>query len=309
MNQILSTENINNKSYKSKGGPKDIKSILKFFAIILIIFGIFLITNSSLALFGNENSQNTEESISKPTIQLEDKGEDQIILKIMHDKIISRVEYYWDDEEAEIINGGERKYIERTLDIPTGENTLTVKATDINGNELEISKTYTLAGNIEIQVKQSGNNIKIIVTGKNEIQQVEYGWDDDDLKTLEISEGETEQTFELQVLVGEHEFFVKATDIEGNEQEETLKITGTTKPTVKLSKGDDAYVITAHDDIALDRIEITTVSDGKVTTIQSDGKDFKYNFPLKEGDENKIQVVAYNSNGVESDPVKAKWQK
>ena len=47
MNQILSTENINDKSNKQKGGPKSIKSIVKFFAIILIIFGLFLITNSS----------------------------------------------------------------------------------------------------------------------------------------------------------------------------------------------------------------------------------------------------------------------
>ena len=41
----------------------------------------------------------------------------------------------------------------------------------------------------------------------------------------------------------------------------------------------------------------------------TDGKDFTYNFPLKEGDENKIQIVAYNSNGVESEVVRAKWKK
>ena len=47
----------------------------------------------------------------------------------------------------------------------------------------------------------------------------------------------------------------------------------------------------------------------KTRKIESDGKDFTYEFPLKEGDENKIQIVAYNSNGVASDPVKAKWKK
>ena len=315
MNQILSTEDINNrnnntKNYnkKSKSGPKDIRSVSKFFAIMLIIFGIFLITNSSLALFGGETKK--EEVATKPSLQLEDKDNgEQFILKIMHDKVIKEVEYYWNDEEPEVLNGDQRKYIEKTIDIPVGENVFYVKATDINGESVEYSKTYTLDGKIKIDIKQSGNNIKINVKGQDAIKKVEYAWDDDELKELEITEGQTEQTFEIQVQLGEHEFMVKATDINDETTEEQLKITGTTKPTIKLSKGDNAYIIKVHDDIALDRIEITTISDGKTKKIKSDGKDFEYEFPLKEGDENKIQIIAYNSNGVASDPVKAKWKK
>ncbi|MBP3800870.1 MAG: hypothetical protein J6I85_02400 [Clostridia bacterium] len=314
MNQILSTEDINNKfnnnNNKSKGkkGPKDIRTVTKFFAVILFVFGVFLIANSSLALFGGETKK--EEVATKPSLQLEDKDNgEQFILKIMHDKAIKEVEYYWNDEEPTVVNGDQRKYIEKTIDIPTGENTFTVKATDVNGEKVEYSKTYTLEGKLKIDIKQSGNNIKITVTGQDEIKKVEYAWDDDDLKELEITEGQTEQTFEIQVQLGEHEFMVKATDINDESSEENIKITGTTKPTIKLSKGDDAYVIKAHDDIALDRIEITTISDGKTRKIESDGKDFTYEFPLKEGDENRIQIVAYNSNGVASDPVKAKWKK
>ena len=51
----------------------------------------------------------------------------------MHDKVISKVEYSWNGEDSEVINGDERKYIEKTIDIPTGENTFTIKATDVNG--------------------------------------------------------------------------------------------------------------------------------------------------------------------------------
>ena len=308
MNQILSTENINNKSYKTKSGPKDIRSIVKFFAIVLIIFGIFLITNSSLALF-NSNNSGQEVSITKPEIQLENKGENQIILKIMHDKVISKIEYSWNDEEPVTKNGGERKYIEEIIDIPTGENVLHVKAVDVNGQDVEYSKTYTLEGNIKIEIKQSGNNIQVDVSSKDEIKTIEYAWDDEEWEKLEFNSEETEQSFKLEVLVGEHELSVRVSDINDEVEEESQAITGTTRPTVKLSKGDDAYVITAHDDIALDRIEITTVDDGKVTTMRSDGKDFTYNFPLKDDDENKIQVVAYNSNGVESEVIKAKWKK
>lgn len=308
MNQILSTENINNQQYKQKRGPKDIRSIVRFFAVVLIIFGIFLITNSSLALFTGKNDKK-EESLTKPEIQLENKGKNQIILKIMHDKGITRVEYSWNGEDVEVINGAEKKYIEKTIDIPTGENVFEVKAIDVNGQESEYSKTYTLEGNIKIEIKQSGNNIQVDVSSKDEIKSIEYAWDDEEWQQLEFNSEEKQQSFKLEVRVGEHELVVKVADKVGNTEEKTQAVTGTTKPTVKLSKGDGAYVITAHDEIALDRIEITTVDDGKKTIMESDGKDFTYNFPLKEGDENKIQVIAYNSNGVESEVVKAKWKK
>lgn len=309
MNQILSTEDISNQSYKQKKGPKDIRSIVKFFAIVLIIFGIFLITNSSLALFNGKSGKSEVASVTKPEIQLENKGESQLILKVMHDKAISKVEYSWNGEDQKSINGDERKYIEKIIDIPTGENVFKVKAIDVDGQDVEYSKTYTLEGNIKIEIKQSGNNIKVDVSSKEEIKKIEYAWDDDEWQDLEFNSEEKEQSFKLEVLKGEHELAVRVADENDNVEEEKQAITGTTKPTVKLSKGDDAYVIEAHDEIALDRIEITTVSDGKVRKIESDGKDFTYNFPLKEGDENKIQVVAYNSNGVESDVVKAKWKK
>ena len=82
MNQILSTENINSK-YRKSNGSKDIKSIIKFFAIMLMIFGIFLIASSSYALYKGINGNNNEEqqqSTSQPEIEVENKDEKQLIL-------------------------------------------------------------------------------------------------------------------------------------------------------------------------------------------------------------------------------------
>ena len=309
MNQILSTEDLNNKNRRNKGS-KDINSILKFFAIMLIIFGMFLIANSSFAILNKNNdtsSDNKQISDEKPEIQVENKTEKQLILTIMHEDIIKSVEYYWNDEEAQTISGEGRKYIQTKIDIPNGTNTLTVKATDINGQVGEYTKEYELKGNIDIEIKQSGNNIKVNVTSKENIKNLEYAWDEEDAKTIEVND--KEYAFEVEVLLGEHDLLVKVTDEAGNEEEKTMKVTGTTKPTVTIEAGNDCYVIKAHDDIGLDRVEIETVSDGKVTKMQPDGKDFEYNFPLKEGDENYIKVTAYNTNGVQSKIKKAVWKK
>ena len=67
MNQILSTE-APKSNKKVRGGnrePADIEKILKFFAIGMILFGIFMIGSGSYAMY--QNSKLTGSS-SKPTI-------------------------------------------------------------------------------------------------------------------------------------------------------------------------------------------------------------------------------------------------
>ena len=173
MNQILSTENISNKGKYNKGSQKDIKTVIKFFAIILIIFGIFITASSSYALY--KNNEKKEVPTTKPEIVLENKNEDQLILKVMHGQIIDNVIYYWNNEEENRINGKGGKYVEKTLDIPNGENTLHVIAKDINNMTQEVNKTYTKtaqSGNVNIEIKLSGNNISISFTSEEKISKL-----------------------------------------------------------------------------------------------------------------------------------------
>lgn len=308
MNQILSTEDLNNKYKGTKGNSKDIRTIVKFFAIILILFGIFLIASSSYALYKGGNSSNVGgQDIKKPEIEVQAKGEKQLILTIMHEDTIREVMYYWNDEEPETISGEGRKYIQTKVEIPKGKNTLTVKVTDVNGQSAQYTNTYTLNGDIDIKIEQSGNNVKVKVTGKEKIKNVKYSWDKEETKVVDVNDND--YSFELEVLIGEHELNVTATDVNNNEENKKITVTGTTKPTVTIEPGDDCYIIKAHDDIGLDRVEIETMADGKVTKMQPDGKDFKYNFPLKEGDENYIKVTAYNTKGVASKSKKAVWRR
>lgn len=305
MNQILATENIKVKGKTGRSGPSDINTVIKFFAIILIIFGVFMIASSSYALYKGNSGQT--QTATKPEIQLEDKAENELILKVMHDKAIDKVIYNWNNEEEQQIDGKGTKYIEKVLEIPSGENILYVKAIDINGEETDYNQTYTLERAIDININLSGNNIRIEVIGEEEISYLKYKWDDEEEQQIDIND--TQFSTEIEALKGEHELTVYVVDVNNNKEEKTQKVVGTTKPIVKLEKGDNSYVIKASDENQLKKIEIKTVADGKVVTIQTDDKEFEYNFPLKEGDENRVEITAYNSNDVASDTVKAKWKK
>ena len=297
MNQILSTENISNKGKYNKGSQKDIKTVIKFFAIILIIFGIFITASSSYALY--KNNEKKEVPTTKPEIVLENKNEDQLILKVMHGQIIDNVIYYWNNEEENRINGNGGKYVEKTLDIPNGENTLHVIAKDINNMTQEVNKTYTKtaqSGNVNIEIKLSGNNISISFTSEEKISYIKYNWDDEEEKEVEVND--TQYKTEIEAIKGEHTLTVYAVDENGNETKEVKKIIGTTKPKIQISKGDDCFVITATDESGIDKVVIKRTSDNKSFTMKAkdNEKEYKCEFPLEEG-ENRIEITVYNING------------
>ena len=107
MNQILSTSMpMDNKKKKEKNvntNPVAIKSILKFFAIAMLIFGIFTIGTGAYAVFKNQSEQ--QEQNLEPSISIEDKDEETILLKVVHKKNIAKLEYRWNDEESTVVNG------------------------------------------------------------------------------------------------------------------------------------------------------------------------------------------------------------
>ena len=311
MNQILSTQNTSNKGNNKGPKTKDIKSVIKFFAFMLIIFGVFLIANSVYGMYRNGNIGTEEKAIEKAEIVLENKGDTQVIIKILqpeHDKIeIDQLTYYWNNETPTVKDGKNRTYMEETIDIPKGENTLTVKLKDTRGQVVEQSKTYLLESNINIETEQTGNTVTVSVTANDNLDKVVYKLDSDDEEEAEVDG--TECTFDVEIPIGEHKLTVKASDVKGIEEEKKASFKGSSAPTVSVKKGDNCYLITAHDEEAIDRIEIVTLKDGKVLPIKSDGKDFEYEYSVYEGEDNLIKIVAYNVSGVKSKPIAVKWQK
>lgn len=302
MNQILSTSiPINNNKKNKSGKPIAIGSILKFFGIVILIFGVFLIGVGAYAIYKNQSYQ--QEQNLEPTISIEEKTDNTIMLKITHKKNISRVEYGWNDEDKTVINGNNGKYLEKEISIPSGTNTLNVLVIDEEGRQMTYEKQYEIESNINVEV--SGNKIKITYEGNTKISYMTYRWDEEDEKTVEINDTSIEE--EIEAIKGLHTLTVIVVDEDNHTDTKKQKINGVSKPkiTIGIDGQQEHFVIQASDEEKLSRIEFRLDQDESqeyfLNIEEENLKEVQYVLPdglkLKAG-ENIIEVTVYNSNGV-----------
>ena len=138
MNQILSTELNRN---KTKSTVIDIKKILIFFAVVIIIFGLAIAIPNIIKTY-TESKNNVKVQPTVPDVSIE-QGEEELTLKINHDKPITKITYSWNDGQEITINGNNRTSITQTITLPDGTNKLTMKITDETKNVSKIEKEYT----------------------------------------------------------------------------------------------------------------------------------------------------------------------
>ena len=305
MNQILSVDNSSIKKGKIKTqktrnrGPADIHSVVKFFVISILIFGICIIGSGSYSMYKEATK---EANNTKPVIYVENIAETEILLKVTHDKPLAKVIYDWNGETETSLPCNNKQEVETTVEIPTGVNTLTVKATDINGQEIEYTQVYTLEEATNINIEPEGNNLKIIANGINNLQYMTYRWDEDEETKVDIEGKQGEQTIEIPR--GLHKLTVIVVDEKNKTQTKEQEVNGVTKPKVEVvDSGDGKFTIKASDEQGIKKIEFKvnekkyTLNLDQVLELE-ERKEFEYSYELNDG-ENKIEVIAYNESDVE----------
>lgn len=292
MNQILSVED-NKKQKKSRNaGPVEVKTIMRFFAIAIMILGVFMIGSGSYSMYQESKKAYAE---AKPTIHVEDLSEQEVFIKVEHTKDLAKFTYYWNNEEPTEIQC-QGKNFEQTIEIITGTNTLNVCATDVTGQETKYQKTYTLAGDISIEFTAEGNNIKVTAEGKNELSYLTYRWDEDDEERIDINYMNIEQKIEIPK--GLHTLTVVVVDINNTTETKKQEVNGVTKPKVEVTTdGADNFIIHATDEQGLQKVEFIINEDEKYMLNLDGRKELEYPYPLHEG-ENKLEIRVYNVNNV-----------
>lgn len=301
MNQILSTSMPkDNKKKKNSTHPIAIGSILKFFAVAILVFGTFMIGTGAYAIYQSQ-SEKKQQNL-KPTISIENKTDNTVLLKVVHQKVISTVEYWWNEQEKTVINGNNGQYLEKEIEIPIGNNTLHIVVTDINGNQETYDKIYEIESNINIEV--SGNKIKITYDGDKNISYMTYRWDEEDEKRVEINS--TTIDYEIDAIKGLHTLTVIVVDEENNTDTKIQKVNGVSKPQLSIGLDDTRkhFVIKASDEEKLSKIEIKLNKDESQQFVlnleEKNLKELEYTLQkveFKEG-ENFIEVKVYNSNQI-----------
>ena len=314
MNQILSTsmpmDNKKKKEKKVNTNPVAIKSILKFFAIAMLIFGIFIIGTGAYAVFKNQSEQ--QEQNLEPSISIEDKDEKTILLKVVHKKNIAKLEYRWNDEESTVVNGNNGKYIEKQIKVPSVKNTLHVLVVDEDGKEIPYEKQYERESKINFEV--SGNKIKITYEGDKKVSYMTYRWDEEEEKTIQINDTKIDQ--EIDAIKGLHTLTVIVVDEDNNTDTKVQKINGVSKPkiTVAVDDAKQHFVIKASDDEKITTIVFRLNQDDNqyytLNIADMNYNDIQYVLPMElQSGENTIEVTIKNASGVTEESGIIKYQK
>lgn len=304
MNQILSTEDPNKRKAKAKtkttNNSEDFKKIVKVFGIVILIFGAVL-----AGIYAYKLMNGTKKTkFAKPEIVLEELNE-KATITVKSEAGINKITYYWNDnEQTEKSLNGSSEYSE-SIEIPKGENVLTVKVVDKNDQESETTKEYLGTKDTEKPVididKSTGY---ITVKDETELAYVTYKWEDEDDDTtvkveVEPEEGE-EIAKEIEIPItpkkGTNILVITAVDAAGNTEVCKKTYKGTTDPEIDVYREGEYLYLNIKHELGFKKVEFTVngqdlVYDENQRTYDATKSELSYKFKLVEG-ENKVEIVA-----------------
>lgn len=296
MNQIIYTQN-------KKSATAEVRSVVIFFIVAIIIFGIALIAQGSYAIVNIAKEKEVQKKEKAPNIQIQ-KQDNNIIINVESEKPIYTVAYNWNGKGEKTLDAEAETKFQTTIDLPTGANTLNIIITDINKQTHKYQKEYYVEGTgkpiIELSVTNK-NQIKISAKDISGLQTMSYAWNNQEAVQVEPNaEDNTEMEITVDIPIGQNTLNVIATNENNIQTTKTLDIKGVKKPVVALLKQDNGLYIKVEDEEGIKEINYTL--NGKKYTINSsyfgtNNKVVEYTQPLTEG-ENYIILEAYNLSGV-----------
>lgn len=300
MNQILLTDNDNNKKKSSsKNNANDIKKIIRFFAVVILVFGVAIGGVYGYKIYNNNKEK--DKKVSKP--QVETRENDSGITIIANSEVgISKIIYSWDDIETEELAVNGSSSYEKLIDKPDGMSTLKVKIIDQNGQEE--NKIFTYESNeetieIDVSIVEEGElkKIKIVTTSESPLEYIEYNWNDEEKVRVEAQNAE-DTKMETIIDINTQKSILTVTAVDCNNNSETINkpFKWVNNPVIEVTKdGDKLYMKMSHDK-GFEKIEFNV--NGKEYTYDENSKGYdaekkeiEYYFNLIEG-ENTVIIKA-----------------
>lgn len=309
MNQILMVENKKEKKKKRKGGnsaPADIKSIVRFFAIVIIIFGICIIGQGSYAMYRDSKGNNTDD-LAKISITREN---DVLLVSVQSTYIIEKFNYNWANSETTSYPESSTSFTQEIV-LPNENNVLTIVLEDETGRAVTYTKEINLDGiditKPSIDISKRGTGVRITATDDTAIEYITYRIDDgEEVRLDKNAEGDTTIEYaltEADIGRGEHTIYVTAVDTwENVENEESPVIISAEVPTIRnldIDQETGKLVIDAADADGIQSIEVNL--NGKEYVMNDvNRKEAKFSLTLEEGT-NTISIKITNVNGLSAE--------
>ncbi len=292
MNQILST-GLNQKK------PTDIKKIVKFFAIAIILFGLVFLGQGIYRLYNNNKQEKQKMQVQTiPQISIS-QDERKLKVSITHDKVIATMQYSWNDGEITEIEGNNRISFNEEIDIPIGTNTLNLKVTDINGNENTYTQEYIIEDELNIDLAVVGNSIKITAEDPDGMSYLTYKWNNGEEIRVDAQESTLKIETEVEIPAGLNTLVINAVNINNIVKTKEQEIKGINPPKISAIRDGEFIIITVTDDEGLESIE-HVVNQGEKTDIPLDGQtSIEYKQYVVEGD-NYVTITAKSKSGAKT---------
>lgn len=280
MNQILAVENKKKEKVKTKkirtGRPIEIKGIVMFFAVIIMVFGLTLAGQGSYALYKDIDDRKPE-NIPYVTIG---RVNDKAIVQISSNIEISKLVYSWNNGEESAIPIGSTNAREE-ITLLGYDSVLNLTIEDMNGKRVKFQKQYLLTGVditkpvVEIETKDGNDKMKIVAKDETGIAYITYQWEDGEPVTVNADQqGQTEMIVQVPLTVGLKKIQIIAVDTNGNiEKIEREITTSTSRPKMTLRRNKQKISIEIEDKDGIKSIkanlngeeyEITNVNRKKV---------------------------------------------
>lgn len=305
MNQILMIENkkkTKNKKNRNSSAPIEIKNVIRFFAVIIIIFAICIISHSSYALYREAKGNNTN-NLANITLTREN---DTLIVNVQSEYIIEKFKYNWENSQQTSISEGSKSFEEEII-LPSGNNVLTIILEDETGRAVTYTKEIILDGiditkpSIEIEQGQ-GASIRINAVDETKIEYITYRIDDGEEVKIERNE-DNDKIIEYiltDMPRGEHTLYVIAVDSFGNiAEDEAPIIISSERPTIKnisIDQENSKIIIEASDVDGIKAIEVNL--NGSVYSMDDVNRtEATFSLNIQEG-KNTISIKLTNVNGI-----------
>ena len=302
MNQILSVEMPKKKARKKisggQGNKASTKSVVIFFSVVLIIFGIGLIGVSIYSMLGKNNQVASKTQTNLPRIDVTQNAT-ELEIEISCEAQISSIEYNWEGKETKQVEADGKNSMDLTIDIPSGANIFTMKVTDVNGKSNEYSKQYVggKEPNITTFAPKTGENKIVITCEENQIiKSISYSYDENQEKTKQINE--TSATIEIEALEGEHKLSIIVAYEDGTEGKISKNVYF---PTIDIKTNGtnsryNKFIINATDLRTIEKAVINFNGSETVEQVNQDTYSKEISLQPGEPGTNKLIITIYNKD-------------
>lgn len=306
MNQILMMQNKKESKKKEKrktsSGPVKIAAIVRFFAIIIMFFGLVLSGSGTYAMI-----QEKKEAENNPIPQVSTQREGNTVSLTVQSNIgIRTISYSWNDASSIVNEGLNRKEITLPIMIPTGSNKLNISVVDSTGKLTKYVKNFELSSSqdvtdpvIKFEVINSG--IKITATDDTALDYITYQYGDGEEVTINADES-NQYVIEtiLPVSQGQATLTVEAFDKAGNVSTKEQEVKGANKAKISVEPDptDPSYIIIKVEDDEGLRMVTYYINEQDYSTDPNSSlgtKTFEWRQKVEPG-ESKVTVHAYNIN-------------